>query len=169
MVASLQCNVTHSDFLYLEIMLHANRLFGPMPAALAYVCHWEIDIGRVHGSVYPVFLEKIISFVSRLDYQMDDFENALPRHMCPPSYPDVTFLRIGLKQLDLSVRGKQETATQIVLEKGLCVELHTLINEKYCKRTHIGIPHVLLRSLAATKASDTIEVGQTCGVIDRSY
>ncbi|RKP05188.1 hypothetical protein THASP1DRAFT_32973, partial [Thamnocephalis sphaerospora] len=137
-----------------DLAVRANRLCGPMPTSLTYVCHWEIDVGRIHGRVRPAFLDSVISFVSRLDYQMDDFENALPRRMCPSTYPDVTFLRIGVRQLDLTVWGSQETATQIALEEGLSIELHTLIGEKYSKCTRVAVSHVLLRSLAATRPGD---------------
>jgi hypothetical protein len=118
------------------------------------VCHWEIDAGKLSGRVRPAFLELVISAIQRLDYQMDDFENALPRHLSPPVYPDVTFLRIGLKQLDLTIWGSQETATRLLLPDGIRLEFQNLIGEKYSKKTRLTIPQIVIRSLAATK-SDT--------------
>ncbi|KAI8057143.1 hypothetical protein BDF22DRAFT_227395 [Syncephalis plumigaleata] len=144
-----------TESIYLDdLNIHAHRLFGPMPNTLTYVCHWEIDAGRLSGRVRPAFLESVISAIQRLDYQMDDFENALPRHLSPPAYPDVTFLRVGLKQLDLTIWGSQETATRLLLPDGIRLEFQNLIGEKYSKKTRLTVPQIVIRSLAATK-SDT--------------
>ncbi|RKP27396.1 hypothetical protein SYNPS1DRAFT_12720 [Syncephalis pseudoplumigaleata] len=125
-----------------ELNIHGHRLFGPMPTTLTYVCHWEIDAGQLSGRVRPAFLEAVISAIQRLDYQMDDFENALPRALSPPAYPDVTFLRVGLRRLDLTVWGSQETATRILLPEGIRVEFQNLIGEKYSKKTRLTMPHI---------------------------
>lgn len=137
-----------------EISAHIHRVFGPMPHAFCYVGHWEIDLGRVTGRVRPAFLEAAVMILLRLLYQLDDEENALPRSFTLPSNPDVLFLRVGLGELDVSVWGSQETATQIVLAEGLSIELHDLIGPAYSKKLALRIPQVLFRSLAATQPAE---------------
>ncbi|KAI9592098.1 hypothetical protein BDF19DRAFT_498830 [Syncephalis fuscata] len=143
-----------TECIYLdELSIHGHRLFGPMPNTLTYVCHWEIDLGQLSGRVRPALLEAVVSAVQRLDYQMDDFENALPHQLSPSGYPDVTFLRVGVRQIDLTIWGSQETATQLLISEGIRVEFQNLIGEKYSKKTLVAVPQVILRSLAATKSN----------------
>jgi hypothetical protein len=124
--------------------IYAHRLFGPLPKTATYVCNWDINIGTISGRLSPSFLLSATSFAKTFAYHAVDKENALP---AVPLDPDVTFLTVGVKEVDVSIWGRG-SGTQILLKEGLSVKFDDLANEKYTLKVIFNLPDLIIRSLA---------------------
>ena len=127
--------------------IYAHRLFGPLPKTATYVCNWDINVGTISGQLRPSFLLSVASFAKTFVYHFVDKENALPVEYVIPLDPDVTFLTVGIKEIDVSIWGRG-SGTQILLKEGLGIKFDDLANEKYILKVILDLPDLIIRSLA---------------------
>lgn len=78
---------------------------------------------------------------------MIDEDNAVPQKLEPNDFPDVTFLKFRIQEIDVCLMS-MTSATNISLENGILLELDNLINEKYTNRISLKIPSIVARCLA---------------------
>lgn len=124
--------------------IHAHRLFGPSPKTATYVCNWDINIGTISGQLKPSLLLSATSFAKTFAYHYVDKENVLP---AIPLDPDVTFLSVSVKEVDVSIWGGG-SVTQILLKEGLSIKFDDLANKKYTLKVMFNLPDLIIRSLA---------------------
>lgn len=125
-----------------------------MPEAATYVCNWDINVGTIFGSLKPSFLLNATSFGKAFAYQFTDDENALPAEYVVPSYPDVTFLNVKFKEVDISIWGC-DSGTQVLLIEGLSIKFDDLANEKFGSKVVINLPDIIIRSLLLSSINST--------------
>ncbi|CAG8500632.1 1907_t:CDS:10 [Paraglomus brasilianum] len=146
-----------NNYLFLDdLNIYAHRLYGPRPKTAAYVCNWDINLGTISGQLRPPFLLSLSSFARAFAYHLVDEESALPIEF---ANPDVTFLNVKVKDVDVSIRCR-DSCSQILLSEGICVQYDNLANEKYLQRVVLKIPELFIKSLAmvATPGSP-VDVG----------
>ncbi|CAI2166467.1 8487_t:CDS:10 [Funneliformis geosporum] len=144
-----------NNYLYIDdLNIYAHRLFGPLPKTTTYVCNWDINLGTISGQLKPSFLLSATTFAKTFVYHFVDKENALPAEYMIPLDPDVTFLTLVVKEVDVSIRGR-DSVTQILLTEGLSVKFDDLANEKlkYTQKVIFNLPDIIIRSLAMTTSS----------------
>jgi hypothetical protein len=83
---SLGCAAVKAYSLGLNIV--ANRLFGPPPHALAYVCIWELDLGRIKSSLSCTEVQTFASAIEAFQHTFADLVNAPAAGYAPPVPPD---------------------------------------------------------------------------------
>ncbi|CAG8534527.1 10421_t:CDS:10, partial [Acaulospora colombiana] len=130
-----------------NLNVYAHRLYGPLPKTATYVCNWDINVGAISGQLKPSFLLSATSFGKAFGYHFVDDENALPAMYVVPLDPDVTFLNVNIKEIDISVRGR-DSATQILLKEGLSIKFDDLANERFTSKVALNLPVIIVRSLA---------------------
>ncbi|KAI9307239.1 hypothetical protein BJ944DRAFT_238031 [Cunninghamella echinulata] len=136
------------NYLYIdETNIYAHRLFGPLPETATYLCHWEFEVGRITGELKPSFLLGAANFAQTFVYNLIDEDNAISPEMAPAEYPDVTFVKANIREIDIYLM-TQNSATQLQLVNGLSAEFDNLINEKYGQRVGIKAPGVSIICLA---------------------
>ncbi|RHZ51053.1 hypothetical protein Glove_485g16 [Diversispora epigaea] len=143
------------NYLFIEdLNIYAHRLYGPLPITATYVCNWDINIGVIFGSLRPSFLSNATSIANAFTYQFTDDENALPAEYAVPAYPDVTFLNFKVKEIDISIWGR-DSGTQILLKEGLSIKFDDLANEKFNLKVVINLPDIIIRSLLLSSISSS--------------
>lgn len=70
----------------------ANRLFGPQPKTLTYLCIWEIHVGRVKSCLSTSQANVIIAALRSFDSGFDDVLDAPAKEVSLPLDPDGGFL-----------------------------------------------------------------------------
>lgn len=125
-------------------------MFGPLPLSSTYLCHYDLDIGRITGDVKPSFLLGLACFGQSFAYNLIDEDNAVPPELRSPSLPDVTFAKIYVQEIDVCLMSLN-SATNIQLSDGILLEFDNLINQKYTERITLKIPSILTRCLANTE------------------
>ncbi|KAJ3287854.1 hypothetical protein HK104_008423, partial [Borealophlyctis nickersoniae] len=129
-----------------DLSIRGHRLFGPMPRALCYAVDWRVDLGPIQGELQPSFLPVATSMLKSLAFHFLDQDNAIPP---PPVLPDITCVQVTYGRVDVSVWG-QGSVSSFVLDEGLRLQLDNVVCDRWKSRVFIEIPHILLRSLAAT-------------------
>ncbi|KAG1054268.1 hypothetical protein G6F43_003711 [Rhizopus delemar] len=127
--------------------IYSHRLFGPLPLSSTYLCHYELDIGRITGEVKPSFLLGLACFGQSFAYNLIDEDNAVPPELRSASLPDVTFAKVSVQEIDVCLVSLN-SATNIQLSDGILLEFDNLINQKYTERITLKIPSILTRCLA---------------------
>lgn len=127
--------------------MYGHRLFGPLPECATYLCQWDLDIGRIVGEVKPSFLLGLACFGQTFAYNLIDEDNAVPQEMKSKDLPDVTFVKLFVREVDVSLMS-MSSATNISLKDGILLEFDNLINSKYSQRITIKMPTILTRFLA---------------------
>ncbi|KAI8987036.1 hypothetical protein BDB01DRAFT_849190 [Pilobolus umbonatus] len=137
--------------------VYGHRLFGPLPDSLTYLCHWEFDIGKITGEMKPSLLLGIVSFGQTFVYNLIDEDNAVPQELETAPLPDVTFLKLYVQEINLSLMSIN-SATNVSIQDGILLEFDNLINKKYSQQITVKIPAIITRCLAKPSTS-TVEDG----------
>ncbi len=140
---------THSFFLT-GISIYAHRLFGPLPKTTTYVANWKLDIGSIYGQIKPSFLLGVSSFAKAFAYNLKDGDNAFPPEYATITPPDITFVDLGVKEIDVSIWG-EDVVSQILLKDGVIVHFDDVINERYMGRIVLKMQSLVIRSMALTE------------------
>lgn len=69
----------------------ANRLFGPAPRTITYLCVWEIKVGSVKGVLSAAEASTITDAITSFRVNFSDIANAPAVEYALPSYPDGKF------------------------------------------------------------------------------
>ncbi|KAF9955541.1 hypothetical protein BGZ72_003630 [Mortierella alpina] len=147
--AELQLDLRNLD-VYMGISIYAHRLFGPLPKTTTYVANWKLDIGSIYGQIKPSFLLGVSSFAKAFAYNLKDGDNAFPPEYATITPPDITFVDLGVKEIDVSIWG-EDVVSQILLKDGVIVHFDDVINERYMGRIVLKIQSLLIRSMALTE------------------
>ncbi|KAJ7680397.1 hypothetical protein DFH06DRAFT_1404238 [Mycena polygramma] len=133
------------------IDISANRLFGPLPRTMAYVCIWEINLGAVKTAVSARDVMILSSAGNAFRLNFEDSSNAPAATYLIPEPPDVTFLKFSLAALDLTWR-VDHASLSLSLPYGLNATLNDAGGKFHRKLTSLRVPcicvKILLRSLA---------------------
>lgn len=145
--------------LILGISVYAHRLFGPLPKTTTYVANWKLDIGSIYGQIKPSFLLGVTSFAKAFAYNLKDGDNAFPLEYATVTPPDITFVDLTVKEVDVSIWGK-DVVSQILLKDGVIVHFDDVINERYLGRVVLKLQSLLVRSMALTEANKDSHTGE---------
>ncbi|KAF9576307.1 hypothetical protein EC968_009281 [Mortierella alpina] len=147
--AELQLDLRNLD-VYMGISIYAHRLFGPLPKTTTYVANWKLDIGSIYGQIKPSFLLGVSSFAKAFAYNLKDGDNAFPPEYATVTPPDITFVDLGVKEIDVSIWG-EDVVSQILLKDGIIVHFDDVINERYMGRIVLKMQSLVIRSMALTE------------------
>ncbi|KAF8940858.1 hypothetical protein BGZ58_004326 [Dissophora ornata] len=141
------------NYLFVDgISIYAHRLFGPLPKTTTYVANWKLDIGSIYGQIKPSFLLGVSSFAKAFVYNMKDGDNAFPPEYATVTPPDITFVDLNVKEVDVSIWG-EDVVSQILLKDGVIVHFDDVINERYIGRVVLKMQSLLVRSMVLTDTS----------------
>ncbi|KAF9268932.1 hypothetical protein L218DRAFT_892586 [Marasmius fiardii PR-910] len=127
------------------IDITANRLFGPPPSNLTYVCIWEIHVGRVKSCITASEGSIIAGAGKTFGINYSDVLNAPASDYMPPSYPDLTFLKVTLDRCDI-VWKTGNTALHLALTSGLKFDHNDLGGQAYRKLSSVALPHLSIKT-----------------------
>ncbi|KAF9388519.1 hypothetical protein CPB97_000885 [Podila verticillata] len=149
------------NYLYVDgIDIYAHRLFGPLPKTTTYVANWKLDIGSIYGQIKPSFLLGVASFAKAFAYNLVDGDNAFPPEYATVTPPDITFVDLCVKEIDVSIWG-EDVVSQILLKDGIIVHFDDVINERYTGRVVLKMQSLVVRSMALTEAANKDGQGET--------
>ncbi|KAF9193555.1 hypothetical protein BGZ50_007333 [Haplosporangium sp. Z 11] len=141
------------NYLFIDgIAVYAHRLFGPLPKTTTYVANWKLDIGSIYGQIKPSFLLGVSSFAKAFAYNLKDGDNAFPPEYATVTPPDITFVDLSVKEVDVSIWG-EDVVSQILLKDGIVVHFDDVINERYIGRIVLKMQSLIVRSMALTEAN----------------
>ncbi|KAF9302036.1 hypothetical protein BGZ74_005928 [Mortierella antarctica] len=141
------------NYLYVDgIDIYAHRLFGPLPKTTTYVANWKLDVGSIYGQIKPSFLLGVASFAKAFAYNLVDGDNAFPPEYATVTPPDITFVDLCVKEIDVSIWG-EDVVSQILLKDGIIVHFDDVINERYIGRVVLKMQSLVIRSMALTEAN----------------
>lgn len=143
----------------LGISVYAHRLFGPLPKTTTYVANWKLDIGSIYGQIKPSFLLGVTSFAKAFAYNLKDGDNAFPLEYATVTPPDITFVDLTVKEVDVSIWG-EDVVSQILLKNGVILHFDDVINERYLGRVVLKLQSLLVRSMALTEANKDSHTGE---------
>ncbi|KAJ6499231.1 hypothetical protein C8R45DRAFT_108777 [Mycena sanguinolenta] len=133
------------------IDITSNRLFGPLPRTMAYVCIWEIGLGAVKAVLSARDATILSSAGTAFGLNFEDLSNAPAAAYVVPVLPDVTYLKFSLAALDVTWR-VDNAALLISLPGGLRADANDLGGQFHRNLTSLRVPRIcvkfLLRSLA---------------------
>ncbi|KAK7057149.1 hypothetical protein R3P38DRAFT_1162521 [Favolaschia claudopus] len=142
------------------IDITSNRLFGPMPRTLAYVCIWEINLGPAKFAFSAKDATILSSAGTAFGLNFEDLSNAPAALYQVPVPPDATFLKLSLATLDVTWN-VDNSALLLSVPGGLHLDTNDLGGQFHRNLTSVRIPLVkvkfLLRSLAERRR--WLEVG----------
>ncbi|KAF9586262.1 hypothetical protein BGW38_007796 [Lunasporangiospora selenospora] len=149
-IPGLRGNRSDQNYLYIDgISIYAHRLFGPLPKTTTYVANWKLDIGSIYGQIKPSFILSVGSFAKAFAYNLVDGDNAFPPEYATVTPPDITFVDLCVKEVDVSIWG-EDVVSQVLLKDGVIVHFDDVINEKYLARVVLKLQSLLVRSMALT-------------------
>ncbi|KAG0306223.1 hypothetical protein BGZ98_002777 [Dissophora globulifera] len=148
------------NYLFIDgISVYAHRLFGPLPKTTTYVANWKMDIGSIYGQIKPSFLLGATSFAKAFVYNLKDGDNAFPPEYATITPPDITFVDLSVKEVDVSIWG-EDVVSQILLKDGVIVHFDDIINERYIGRVVLKLQSLIVRSMALTEAASDEHAGE---------
>ncbi|KAF7376210.1 hypothetical protein MSAN_00036100 [Mycena sanguinolenta] len=125
------------------IDITSNRLFGPLPRTMAYVCIWEIGLGAVKAVLSARDATILSSAATAFGLNFEDLSNAPAATYLVPVLPDAT--------LDVTWR-VDNAALLFCLPGGLRADANDSGGQFHRKLTSLRVPRIcikfLLRSLA---------------------
>ncbi|KAI1320557.1 hypothetical protein EDD11_000519 [Mortierella claussenii] len=141
------------NYLFVDgISIYAHRLFGPLPKTTTYVANWKLDIGSIYGQIKPSFLLGVTSFAKTFAYNLKDGDNAFPPEYATVTPPDITFVDLTVKEVDVSIWG-EDVVSQVLLKDGVIVHFDDVFNERYMGRVVLKLQSLVVRSMALTEVN----------------
>ncbi|KAF7315604.1 hypothetical protein MIND_00075800 [Mycena indigotica] len=135
------------------IDITANRLFGPMPLTVTYVCIWEIKLGCVKTILSAHDLAIVSAAINSFLLNFSDVSNAPAAAYQLPSYPDITFLKLSLEGLEVTWR-LNRSGIHLSLPRGLAVDINDVGGKQYRKLTRLSVPSLLVKLLVRSSTAD---------------
>ncbi|KAK7053326.1 Macrophage colony-stimulating factor 1 receptor [Paramarasmius palmivorus] len=137
----------------------ANRLFGPPPRNLTYVCIWEIFLGRLNAclSASDAFILAAAGNAFRVNFA--DVLNAPAADYTPALLPDLTFLKVALTSCNV-VWKSGNAALQVSVPLGFTLDNNDLGGHDYRKFTSVKVPQLSVTAfLSQTGSPMWLEAG----------
>ena len=119
-----------------------------------------MDIGSIYGQIKPSFLLGVSSFAKAFAYNLVDGDNAFPPEYATVTPPDITFVDLSVKEIDVSIWG-EDVVSQILLKNGIAVHFDDVMNERYIARVVLKMQSLIVRSMALTQANSDETAGDT--------
>ncbi|KAJ4483345.1 hypothetical protein J3R30DRAFT_3834330, partial [Lentinula aciculospora] len=132
----------------------ANRLFGPVPRTITYVCLWEIHLGSIKASLSAYEASVLQAALRSLGTNFTDPLNAPADQYQTGVYPDLTFVKLSLESVEVLWRAGR-AAVLASVHKPLNIDHNDLGGQSYKKLTSIRLPHLSVKTLIDYNASNT--------------
>lgn len=130
------------------IDINGNRLFGSPPQNSTYLCLWEFQFGTFIGNISPVLLTALISASTTFGINLTDPLNSPSEEFKVIFDPDVTFLKVGLKSLDITLR-MNYAAVRLALLHGLSYDANDLAGKEFRHVKSLVVPLAKAQCLLA--------------------
>ncbi|GLB37483.1 putative fermentation associated protein [Lyophyllum shimeji] len=137
-------NVLHIDGLDIT----ANRLFGPQPRTAAYVCIWEIRLGRVKALLSALDGKILAAAGDAFRLNFADIANAPAKQYLPPLDPDVTFVKLSVTSVDVTWQASH-AALAITVPGGIRMDSNDLGGRYHRRVTNLNVPDICVKVLLA--------------------
>lgn len=122
--------------------IEANRLFGPQPHTATYACMWEIWLGEIHGDLSVPGVKGLSAVARSFTYNFVDEDNAMPPEFSVPLDPDMTFVAVAARSMELRVRAFDQAIIYVKLEDNLLVEFDDIPFEHYLDHLSLTLPGI---------------------------
>ena len=132
------------------LVVRGHRMMGPLPEKKVYAVDWRITTGKISGDASPSLLSDAGAYFAAFGFHFDDADNQLSPIL---TLTDVTCATVRVKEIDLSVWGESSVAC-LKLEQGFKLHVDNFVTERYCERTVIEVPHLLVRCLAVGETAN---------------
>ncbi|KAJ3735770.1 hypothetical protein DFJ43DRAFT_832425 [Lentinula guzmanii] len=129
-----------------DIDIVANRLFGPVPRTITYVCLWEIHLGGIKASLSAYQATVLEAAVRSLGINFTDALNAPADRYQTGVYPDLTFVKISLDTVQVLWRAGR-AAVLASVTRSLKIDHNDLGGTFHKKLTSVRLPHLSLKAL----------------------
>ncbi|ORX35037.1 hypothetical protein BD324DRAFT_652754 [Kockovaella imperatae] len=130
------------DTFFIEgIEVKAHRLFGPQPRAETYVCIWEINAPRITAFSSPTLQSTLQSVRNAVIYTFSDFENAPAEIYMPKTPPDVTFLKMALGEVAVTVFD-HDSALSVHIPEGVNINTTTWATRSFQAAIAVVVPDI---------------------------
>ncbi|KAF9070624.1 hypothetical protein BDP27DRAFT_1401949 [Rhodocollybia butyracea] len=135
------------DILVMDgIDIVANRLFGPVPRTITYVCLWELHFGSIKACLsapQAAVLQAAgqsfgINFTDPLNAPADDYLTGV--------YPDLTFVKLTLSSVNVLWKAGG-AALHVSVPQGLKLDHNDLGGQYHKKLTSIRLPYLSVKTL----------------------
>ncbi|KAJ7462379.1 hypothetical protein B0H11DRAFT_1923358 [Mycena galericulata] len=142
------------------IDITSNRLFGPLPRTIAYVCIWEISIGAVRTLISARDATILSAAGNAFWLNFLDASNAPAAEYLLPEYPDrrrsnhvtaVTFVKFSLAAVDLTWRVAR-AALLLSLPGGFKADINDLGGQHHRKLSSLRVPSIRVKFLLRSRA-----------------
>ncbi|KAK0486085.1 hypothetical protein IW261DRAFT_776549 [Armillaria novae-zelandiae] len=138
----------------------ANRLFGPAPRTITYLCVWEIKVGSVKGVLSAEEASTIADAITSFRVNFSDVVNAPAVEYALPPYPDVTFVKVRLSSVHVTWKAG-DAAALLSLPDGLRLDNNNLGGRFHRQLTSIRIPVASVKMLLRNLSDRWLEAGET--------
>lgn len=118
---------------------------------------WEFSLGELAGDIAIPHFASIQRIARAFAGNFIDEDNTVQNQVRPPPLPDVTFLQVKTKTLNLNV-WCAGSAVNLAVPQGLAVHFNDYASEGALSRVRIRAPLVQARGLLPTLAAPWIEV-----------
>ncbi|KAJ3826303.1 hypothetical protein F5880DRAFT_1610366 [Lentinula raphanica] len=132
----------------------ANRLFGPVPRTLTYVCIWEIHLGGAKAALSAYEAAILQAAVRSFGLNFTDPLNAPADRYQTGVYPDLTFVKVVIDSIEILWKAGR-AAVLISVNRGLKIDHNDLGSTFHRKLTSIRLPHFSIKTLLNFNESDT--------------
>ena len=127
-----------------------HRLFGLPPSEPTYVCNWDLAAGTVTGDCSLEFVGALARAGRAIAFQFSDSENTLSP-VNTSLIHDITFLRVTLDSLRLSVR--VNTAAMLLEIERVNLQFNDWARLRFSESLRVQLPGVQLSIIDAVSAT----------------
>lgn len=127
-----------------------HRLFGAPPTEPAYVCNWDVDVGKILGECSSTFIRCLVFAIRSLAFTIDEEENALPPINAAVVH-DITFLRAHIDGVRLWLL--TDSAAMLVELDETDVNLNDWAGPNFSKNVHATVPRLFVSAVDRQSAS----------------
>jgi hypothetical protein len=142
------------SFILDGIDITANRLFGPQPRTSTYLCIWEICLGHFKAILSPSEARILGAVGTAFKFNFVDAANIPAAQFLAPDDPDITFLKVRLVGLNITLRLGQ-SAIAVSLPSGLHFQSNDLARDLYRKVLGAKIPEIAVQLLISSPDDST--------------
>ncbi|CAK5265757.1 unnamed protein product [Mycena citricolor] len=149
----------HDILLIDGIDITSNRLFGPMPRTLPYVCIWELRLGAVKTTMTAQEASVLSCAGASFGLTFTDPANAPAAAHHLALYPDVTFLKAAVGSVDATWSAGRAAVT-LSMSHGLEVDFNDKGSQYHRKLTRVKVPHVAVQFMLRADQRRWLETGR---------
>ncbi|KAE9411411.1 hypothetical protein BT96DRAFT_961320 [Gymnopus androsaceus JB14] len=136
------------------IDITANRLFGPVPRTITYVCLWEIHLGSIKASLSASQAAVLRAAAQAFQINFTDPLNAPANDYQTGVYPDLTFMKVSLGSVNVLWKAGS-AALDLSIPQGLKIDHNDLGGQYHKSMTSIRLPQLSLKALLDYNKSNT--------------